>query len=99
MIPTTKEIVLAAKLGDDKCIQLLKNAGRYVAIGIINSISIINPSKVIIGGRLIRDNDIFYDEMIKTVKKDAIPELIKDMKIEVSALGDLATAMCSHTVF
>jgi predicted NBD/HSP70 family sugar kinase len=97
MIPTTKEIVLAAKLGDDKCIQLLKNAGRYVAIGIINSISIINPSKVIIGGRLIRDNDIFYDEMIKTVKKDAIPELIKDMKIEVSALGDLATAIGAAT--
>ncbi|NLB42505.1 MAG: ROK family protein, partial [Clostridiales bacterium] len=92
-IPTVKEIGLAARLGDEKCLQLLKNAGRYIAIGIMNSISIINPSKVIVGGRLIQDNDIMFQEIVETVKREALHEMIKDLKIEASQLGDLATAI------
>ncbi len=92
-IPTVKEIGLAARLGDEKCLQLLKNAGRYIAIGIMNSISIINPSKVIVGGRLIQDNVIMFQEIVETVKREALHEMIKDLKIEASQLGDLATAI------
>lgn len=96
--PTVKEIGLAAKLGDEKCLQLLKNAGRYIAIGIMNSISIINPSKVIIGGRLIQDNDIMFKEIVETVKREALHEMIKDLKIEASQLGELATAIGAATL-
>ncbi len=96
--PTVKEIILAAKLGDQKCSQLLKNAGRYIAIGIINAISILNPSKIIIGGRSIQSNDIMFSEIVNTVKKEAIPEMIKDMTIRSSQLGSLATAIGAATM-
>ena len=96
--PTVKEIGLAAKLGDEKCLQLLKNAGKYIGIGIVNSISIINPSKVIVGGRLIQDNDIMFQEIVRTVKREALPEMIRDIKIEASQLGELATAMGAATL-
>ncbi|NLC43559.1 MAG: ROK family protein [Clostridiales bacterium] len=98
IIPTVKEIGLAAKLGDDKCLRLLKNAGRYIAIGIVNSISIINPSKVIVGGRLILDNDIMFHEIVETVKREALNEMIKDLRIQASQLGDLATAIGAATL-
>ena len=78
--------------------QLLKNAGKYIGIGIVNSISIINPSKVIVGGRLIQDNDIMFQEIVRTVKREALPEMIRDIKIEASQLGELATAMGAATL-
>jgi N-acetylglucosamine repressor len=96
--PTVREIGLAAKLGDEKCYQLLKNAGKYIGIGIVNSISIINPSKVIVGGRLIQDNDIMFQEIVETVKREALHEMIRDLKIEASQLGDLATAIGAATL-
>lgn len=96
--PTVKEIIVAAKIGDEKCYELLRNAGRYIAIGIINSISILNPSKIIVGGRLIQGNDITFREIVNTVEKEAIPEMIKDITIEASKLGSLATAVGAATL-
>ncbi len=93
VVPTSREISLAAMLGDESCKKLLKDAGRYIAIGIINAISIVNPSKVIIGGRLIRKNEIMCDEIVNTVIRESIPELLKGTRIEISELGSMASAM------
>jgi N-acetylglucosamine repressor len=97
-LPTTKDIVLAAELGDKECYDLLVNAGRCIAIGIANSISLINPSKVIIGGRLIKDNEILLNAIIENVKIQTIPELYRDTTITTSKLGTSASALGAATL-
>ncbi|HHW30687.1 MAG TPA: ROK family protein [Clostridiaceae bacterium] len=96
--PSTKDIVLAAELGDKECYDLLVNAGKCIAIGIANSISLINPSKVIIGGRLIKDNNILLESIIENVKLQTIPELYKDSIITTSKLGSTASAIGAATL-
>lgn len=95
---STKDIVLAAELGDEECHDLLVNAGQCIAIGIANSISLINPSKVIIGGRLVKDNEILLNAIVETVKIQTIPELYRDTTITTSNLGSDASAIGAATL-
>lgn len=91
--PTIREIVLAAQLGDEDCKNLLTQAGRYIATGIANSITLLNPAKVIIGGRLIIDNDLLLSSIEENVKLQTIPEIYADASIAVSQLGMEASSM------
>mgnify|MGYP005840381221 CR=1 FL=1 len=95
--PSTQDIVLAAELGDSECRELLTNAGRFIGIGIANSISLFNPSKIIIGGRLVKDHEILISSIIDTVKLQTIPELYKDTIITTSSLGVIASAIGAAT--
>lgn len=91
--PSPKEIALATELGDEYCTNLLNNAGVYIGIGIANAISFYNPSRVIIGGRLIKDNSILLKSIKETVKKQTIPAICEDTDIVESKLGFMASAI------
>jgi predicted NBD/HSP70 family sugar kinase len=88
-----EDILLAAQMGSERCRALLESAGRYLAVGISNAMTLINPEKIIIGGGMINDNSILWDSIIKHVKLSAIPEIFNDTVIERSKLGEYASAI------
>jgi len=96
--PSTKDIVLAAEMDDQYCKELLEKAGEYIGIGIANAISLFNPSKVIIGGRLIEDNPVLMNKMQQTVESHTIPAIYDDTQIIVSNLGIYASALGAATL-
>jgi glucokinase-like ROK family protein len=96
--PSTKDIVLAAEMDDPHCRLLLEKAGEYIGIGIANAISLFNPSKVIIGGRLIEDNPVLMGKMQQTVESQTIPAIYDDTQIILSSLGRYASALGAATL-
>lgn len=97
-LPSTKDVLIAASLGDEDCIRMLEEAGEYVGIGIANAISFYNPSTVYIGGRLHQDNPIMMGKIEETVKKQTIPYVYTDTKLISSEIGNFASAIGAATL-
>jgi predicted NBD/HSP70 family sugar kinase len=87
-----RQVVLAANLGDPHCANLLKKAGEYIGIGLSNAISFFNPSRIILGGRLIQDNEIMIRAITETIKTKCMKQILDDVEITVSELGGSASA-------
>jgi glucokinase len=85
---TTEDIYKAARDGDNLARELLKNAGRYLGIGIANIINIMSPQAVILAGGLTGAWDIFVHEAIKEASRRAFKELFERVKIIPSSLMD-----------
>lgn len=88
-----KEIVRAADLGDVGCLQMLSDAGVYIGIGVSNAMSLLNPSKIILGGRLIQQNPYLMKSILKTIRENTIDAILRDCKISISRLGAEASAL------
>jgi glucokinase len=86
------QVVLAANLGDPYSASLLKRAGEYIGIGLSNTISFFNPSRLIIGGRLIQDNEIMLRSITGTINSKCMKQILDDVVITVSELGGGASA-------
>jgi glucokinase len=87
-----RQVVLAANLGDRYCAGLLEKAGEYIGIGLSNAISFFNPSRLIIGGRLIHDNEIMIRAITETIRAKCMKQILDDVEITVSELGGGASA-------
>jgi predicted NBD/HSP70 family sugar kinase len=87
-----RQVVLAANLGDPYSAELLKRAGEYIGIGLSNTISFFNPSRLIIGGRLIQDNEIMLRAITGIINDKCMKQILDDVEITVSELGGGASA-------
>ena len=87
---TPEDIYTSALEGDALSRELLKNAGRYLGIGIANLINIMSPEAVILAGGLIGAWDIYVQEAIREASKRAFQELFDHAEIIPAELGDNA---------
>ena len=63
-----EDIVELAKLGDSTAIEVLKQTGYYLGLGLVNIIKSIDPRAIIMGGKIIQAWDIIYPEIMNVVK-------------------------------
>lgn len=82
-----EDIYGAAFEGDGLAREVLKDAGRYLGIGIANMINIMSPEAVILTGGLIGAWDIYIKEAIREASRRAFAGLVEGVKILPSALG------------
>lgn len=83
------EIVYEMALeGDAFSREILRDAGRYLGIGIANIINIFSPQAIILTGGLTGMWNIYVQEAIKEAHKRAFGELFENTKIIPSELGD-----------
>jgi len=85
---TAQEIFRAAKDGDLLSIEVFKNAGKFLGIGISNIINILSPEAVILTGGLTGAWDIYVKEAITIASERALKHLFKRTKIIKSELTD-----------
>jgi glucokinase len=85
---TTEDIYRAAFDGDSLARELLKNAGRYLGIGIANIINLVSPEAVVLAGGLTGAWDLYVQEAMKEASKRALRELFEGVKIIPSVLKD-----------
>jgi glucokinase len=85
---TTEEIYRAALDGDNFARELLKNAGRYLGIGIATMINIMSPEAIVLAGGLTGAWDIYVQEAMKEASKRAYTEVFERVKIIPSLLMD-----------
>lgn len=85
---TTQKISQLANSGDQKAIEVLKESGKYLGIGLANLFDILDPDRIILGSLSLRLPDIWLDEAMKTLSKEALgkEEVVK--KVVKSLLGE-----------
>lgn len=77
-----------ASAGDEYALEILRNAGKHLGVGITSIINIFNPDAVTLSGGLLGCFRFMEDEMRLTVEGMAIPISRKHAKIMTSTLGE-----------
>lgn len=83
-------IANAARNNDSLALELWKNAGEKLGLGISIVAQLLDPDIVILGGGVTEAWDLFYDHMIHTVSKHSYPMISKDLRIIRAGLGQRA---------
>jgi glucokinase len=60
----------------------------YLAMGVANIVSILNPETVVLGGGLFQAADLFLEPVRREFRRWAQPLAARAVRIEVSALGE-----------
>ncbi len=87
---TPEDIYKGALEGDNLSRDVLKEAGRYLGVGISNMINVLSPEAIILAGGLIGAWNIYIQEAIKEASRRAFKQLFERVKILPSSLGDNA---------
>jgi len=84
-----KEIAIDSASGIKKDKKVIKQASLYLATGLMNIINTINPEVILVGGSVVRQDEILKLAKKETLKKVLIPG--RKTKILKSRLGNEAT--------
>lgn len=87
---TPEDIYTTALDGDGLSREILKEAGKYLGVGIANIINILSPEAIILTGGLLGAWNIYVQEAIKEASRRAFRDLFESVKIIPSSLGDEA---------
>jgi len=85
---TARTVVESARAGDPLARHILDRAVVYLAMGIANIVSILNPETIVLGGGLFQAFDLLLDPVRREFKKWAQPLAAQKVKIELAVLGE-----------
>jgi len=85
-----EDIYKAALEGDTLSREILRDAGKYLGVGLANIINIMSPEAIILAGGLIGAWNIYVQEAIKEASRRAFKDLFDSVKILPSSLRDNA---------
>jgi glucokinase-like ROK family protein len=95
----TGELIYESALqGDDLALEVLRDTGRFLGIGIANIINTLNPTRVIIGGGVSKSEEFIFETLRATVNARALDTPAKATTIVSAKLGDYATAIGAATM-
>jgi glucokinase len=94
-LSSIKSGVLAKAMVDDAVVErIVRNAARHLGGAIASVTNLLAPDVVVLGGGLVEAmEDLFLDEVRKTVDARAMTSFTKSLKIVAAQLGDRATVM------
>lgn len=88
-LPDARAVVAAARAGDEHAAAVLRRAARYMAMGIANLISVLNPEAVVLGGGFLAGAGELLLEWIRPeVPRWAQPLAAGQCRIELTQLGE-----------
>lgn len=95
---TAKVVHQAAQQGDALAIDVLRRAGVYLGIGLVNLLHLLDPHVVVIGGSVSKAGDLLLEPARQVVRQRCLTEdYWRDTPIVPTALGDdvgLLGALC-----
>jgi glucokinase len=83
-----KTVFDAAKEGDAFALDLIDYESEYLALGLANILTIINPQVLILGGGVSLAGDILLDKVKEKLKKHALDIILDGLEIKLSELGN-----------
>ncbi|WP_173161112.1 ROK family protein [Phytohabitans suffuscus] len=87
---TAQDVIAAAADGDPTSIELITRAGHRIGIMLAAVVNTHNPGLVLIGGGVAAAGDLLLAAVRKSVYHRAMPLATRDLRIELSLLGDRA---------
>jgi glucokinase-like ROK family protein len=86
-------IIEAADAGDTVALEVLREAGHWLGVGLANLINMLNPDLVVIGGVLSLAHEYLLPEIEKVALHEPLKWLREDCKIVIAAHGANAVVM------
>lgn len=85
---TTEQVIALARRGDGAARAILDEAVQYLAMGVANLVSVLNPQMIVLGGGLMQAGDLFLEPLRREMLEWAQPIAAKQVRIELSQLGE-----------
>jgi len=85
--PTPKKLLEAAKRGDPTAKDIFKKMGKNLGIGVKNTVNILNPEAIILGGERMDAYEFFSPSFEEAVKRHSFPEEAKKLDILPAKFG------------
>ena len=90
---TAKMISEAYDAGDPLAIQVMKETGTILGLGLANAINLLNPQLVIVGGGMAAAGDRLLNTVRETIARRALPLSAQVCQVVTAKLGDRAGAL------
>ncbi len=85
---TFREVIDAAKSGQNELVDILNKAGYTLGVGLSVLINIFNPEKIIISGEAVEAGELMFRPMYETVKKHTFGDMLSLTKIVIPEWHD-----------
>jgi glucokinase len=82
-----EELSLLAKRGNKKALQLWRNIGRHLGVGLSSIVNILSPDSIVIGGGVADAGSVLFEEVRNTVNARAMRVQARHVKILRARLG------------
>ncbi len=76
-----KDISEYADAKECEALEALSKAGKFFGVGLASAMNLLGIPFVVVGGGISQINDIFYKRALETIKKRALPNIAKKVKI------------------
>lgn len=93
-----EDICHAVKNGDVLSRTILEETAGYLSLGMRHLINLLNPGMIVIVGKLNLCGELFYQELLRLIKEDALIDPIKDISIKPSLLENNAATIGAVTL-
>lgn len=77
----------AARRGDPLALAIIESAAGFLAMGVANLVSALNPEVVVLGGGLFQAADLLLEPVRRGFRRWAQPVAARSARVELSALG------------
>jgi glucokinase len=81
-------VELAARQGDEKALQVIRETAHYLAIGFANLVNVFNPEMIVVGGGVSKMRELLFTPIREEFKKYALTLPAKNVQIVRAKLGD-----------
>ena len=95
--PDIATLVNAAREGDQLATDLIGQAGEYLGVAIANLVNLVNPTRVVLDGRLARAGDVLLDPLRQALRQRAMWSSVLEAEVVVSDLGEHTIALGAAT--
>lgn len=85
------DISKGAFAGDEKCKKTFEEFGKHLAFTLVPIINLLDPEILIVGGSIAANWKFFFKSLDKTIRENTFEQPSKNIIIEKSELGELAT--------
>jgi glucokinase len=85
---SAEEVAAAARTGDPDANRAIAETAEYLAMGVANIVSILNPEMIVLGGGLMQAGDLFLKTITARMTNWAQPIAARQVRIELTRLGE-----------
>jgi glucokinase len=87
---TAEKVYDAGRQGDELAIAVFERAGKYLGVGLVNIINLLNPEIIVIGGGVVNGWSLFATAMRQQVADRVFRSQVNHVKIVPAECGDNA---------
>lgn len=85
------QMLAAAQQGESRAKEVLAGAARALAVALGNAVSLLNPERIILGGRFVEAGESLVGLLRHALPEFALPELVANVDVRMAELGEDST--------